>query len=72
MQSLNPMIVGLPAFIIAKMAGVNVPVNTKILIAELKGVGPKYPLSCEKLSPILACYQGNSLAEGLLLAERNP
>lgn len=67
--TLNPMIVGLPAFMIAKMAGVNVPVNTKILIAELKGVGPKYPLSCEKLSPILACYQAVSLAEALLLAE---
>lgn len=67
--SLNPMIVGLPAFMIAKMAGVNVPVNTKILIAELKGVGANYPLSCEKLSPILACYKVNSLAEGLLIAE---
>jgi acetaldehyde dehydrogenase / alcohol dehydrogenase len=67
--SLNPMIVGLPAFMIAKKAGVNVPVNTKILIAELKGVGPKFPLSCEKLSPILACYKVNSLAEGLLIAE---
>jgi acetaldehyde dehydrogenase / alcohol dehydrogenase len=66
---LNPMIVGLPAFTIAKMAGVNVPVNTKILIAELKGVGAKFPLSCEKLSPILACYKVNSLAEGLLIAE---
>ena len=67
--SLNPLIVGLPAYMIAKMAGVNVPINTKILIAELKGVGPKYPLSCEKLSPILACYKVNSLAEGLLIAE---
>jgi acetaldehyde dehydrogenase / alcohol dehydrogenase len=67
--ALNPMIVGLPAFMIAKMAGVNVPVNTKILIAELNGVGPKYPLSCEKLSPILACYKAESLAEALLLAE---
>jgi acetaldehyde dehydrogenase / alcohol dehydrogenase len=66
---LNPMIVGLPAFMIAKMAGVNVPVNTKILLAELSGVGPKFPLSCEKLSPILACYKVNSLAEGLMIAE---
>ncbi|ETI66024.1 bifunctional acetaldehyde-CoA/alcohol dehydrogenase [Neobacillus vireti] len=68
-SSLNPMIVGLPAFMIAKMAGINVPVKTKILIAELEGVGPKYPLSCEKLSPILACYKVNSFAEGLLIAE---
>jgi acetaldehyde dehydrogenase / alcohol dehydrogenase len=67
--SLNPLIVGLPAYMIAKMAGVNVPIDTKILIAELKGVGPKFPLSCEKLSPILACYKVNSLAEGLLIAE---
>ncbi|MEH7491953.1 bifunctional acetaldehyde-CoA/alcohol dehydrogenase [Neobacillus niacini] len=67
--SLNPMIVGLPAHLIAKMAGINVPLNTKILVAELKGVGPKFPLSCEKLSPILACYKVNSLAEGLLIAE---
>ena len=63
------MIVGLPAYIIAKMAGVNVPVDTKILIAELEGVGPKFPLSCEKLSPILACYKVNSLAAGLRIAE---
>jgi acetaldehyde dehydrogenase/alcohol dehydrogenase len=68
-SSLNPMIVGLPAFMIAKMAGINVPANTKILIAEVEGVGPKYPLSCEKLSPILACYKVNSFAEGLLIAE---
>jgi acetaldehyde dehydrogenase/alcohol dehydrogenase len=67
--TLNPMIVGLAAYQIAKMAGVNVPVNTKILIAELTGVGPKFPLSCEKLSPILACYKVNNFAEGLLIAE---
>jgi len=63
------MIVGLPANMIAKMAGINVPINTKILIAELTGVGPKFPLSCEKLSPILACYKVNSFAEGLRIAE---
>lgn len=68
-QSINAMIVGLPAYKIAKLAGVNVPVNTKILLAELNGVGPKYPLSCEKLSPILACYKVDSFAEGLRIAE---
>jgi acetaldehyde dehydrogenase / alcohol dehydrogenase len=68
-NSINQLIVGLPAYMIAKMAGVNVPVNTKILIAELEGVGPKFPLSCEKLSPILACYKVDSFSEGLLIAE---
>ncbi|QCJ41833.1 bifunctional acetaldehyde-CoA/alcohol dehydrogenase [Bacillus sp. S3] len=67
--ALNPLIVGLPAYTIAKMAGLNVPINTKILIAELDGVGPNYPLSCEKLSPLLACYKVNSFSEGLLIAE---
>lgn len=66
---LNPLIVGLPAFQIAKAAGINVPMNTKILIAELTGVGPKYPLSCEKLSPILACFKADSFGEGLMIAE---
>ncbi len=67
---LNPLIVGLNAPMIAKMAGLNVPVNTKILIAEIEGVGPQYPLSCEKLSPILACYKVNSLEEGFDIAEQ--
>ncbi|NRD78638.1 bifunctional acetaldehyde-CoA/alcohol dehydrogenase [Bacillus sp. BRMEA1] len=69
-QTLNPLIVGLHAYKIAKLAGVNVPVDTKILIAELTGVGLNHPLSCEKLSPILACYKADSLAHSLLLAEK--
>lgn len=68
-NTINHLIVGLPATMIAKLAGVNVPENTKILIAELEGVGPKYALSCEKLSPILACYKVNSFAEGIQIAE---
>jgi acetaldehyde dehydrogenase / alcohol dehydrogenase len=54
---------------IAALAGVTVPENTKILVAELNGVGPGYPLSREKLSPVLACYKVNSLEEGLKRAE---
>ncbi|WP_462409043.1 bifunctional acetaldehyde-CoA/alcohol dehydrogenase [Neobacillus sp. Marseille-QA0830] len=69
-HALSPMIVGLSAYQIAKMAGFNVPVNTKILIAELNGVGPDFPLSCEKLSPILACYKVDSFAKGLMIAEQ--
>lgn len=67
--SLNPAVVGLPAYKIAGMAGIEVPLETKILVVELDGVGPKYPLSCEKLSPILACYKAHSLEEGLKFAE---
>ncbi|MBT2655712.1 bifunctional acetaldehyde-CoA/alcohol dehydrogenase [Bacillus sp. ISL-18] len=67
--AVNPDIVGMPGFKIAEKAGVTVPEGTKILIAELKGVGPKYPLSREKLSPVLACYKVNSTDEGLKRAE---
>ncbi|WP_017436977.1 bifunctional acetaldehyde-CoA/alcohol dehydrogenase [Saccharococcus caldoxylosilyticus] len=67
--AVNPDIVGKPAYEIAKMAGVAVPEDTKILVAELKGVGPKYPLSREKLSPVLACYKVNSAEEGFKRCE---
>ncbi|PAE32978.1 bifunctional acetaldehyde-CoA/alcohol dehydrogenase [Bacillus sp. 7884-1] len=67
--AVNPNIVGMAASKIAALAGVTVPENTKILVAELKGVGPGYPLSREKLSPVLACYKVSSLEEGLNRAE---
>jgi len=65
----NPDIVGKPAEEIAKLAGVKVPKNTKILLAEINGVGEKYPLSREKLSPVLACYKVNTTEKGIQRAE---
>ncbi|WP_053361610.1 bifunctional acetaldehyde-CoA/alcohol dehydrogenase [Bacillus sp. FJAT-27251] len=67
--AVNADIVGMPAWRIAEMAGVTVPEDTKILVAELDGVGPQYPLSREKLSPVLACYRANSTEEGFQRAE---
>ena len=67
--AVNPDIVGMAAYKIAALAGVTVPEGTKILIAELEGVGPNYPLSREKLSPVLACYKVHSTEEGLKRAE---
>lgn len=66
---LNPLVAGLPAYKIAKMSGFEVPAETKILVVELTGVGPDFPLSCEKLSPILACYKADSVEEAMKLAE---
>ena len=54
--AINSSIVGQSAYDIANMAGISVPEKTKILITKLDGVGDKYPLSKEKLSPILAYY----------------
>lgn len=67
--AVNAAIVGMAASQIAEMAGVKVPDHTKILVAEIKGVGPDYPLSREKLSPVLACYKVGCLEEGLKRAE---
>ncbi|MDT3698717.1 MAG: bifunctional acetaldehyde-CoA/alcohol dehydrogenase [Thermincola sp.] len=67
--SLNPDIVGRPAPVIAEMAGLTVPPETKILVAELNGVGPEYPLSREKLSPVLAFYVVDSYQEGITRSE---
>jgi acetaldehyde dehydrogenase (acetylating) len=52
----NPALVGRPAPYIAQQAGVTVPADTRVLIAELKGVGRDYPLSIEKLCPVLSFY----------------
>lgn len=68
--SMSPAIVGQPATKIAAEAGINVPPDTKILVAELIGVGPEYPLSREKLSPILACYTVADFHEGIELCEK--
>lgn len=54
--SLNTRIVGKFAKEIAEMAGIKVPENTKVIVAEETGVGKAYPFSREKLSPLLALY----------------
>ena len=68
--SVNAAIVGQPASWIAKQAGIDVPDKTKILIAKLDGVGSKYPLSREKLSPILAYYVVEDYHEGFERAKQ--
>lgn len=67
--AMNPAVVGQPAYKIAKMAGFEVPEDTKILISKLNGVGPEYPLSKEKLSPILAYYIVDGWEQGIRIAE---
>ena len=67
-QKINSKIVGQSAYTIAKWAGINVKEDTKILLAKLDGVGDKYPLSKEKLSPILAYYVVNDENEAMDIA----
>lgn len=67
--AMSPAVVGQPPYKIAKLAGFEVPEDTKILVAKLEGVGPKYPLSREKLSPILAYYIVDGAEKGIRRAE---
>jgi acetaldehyde dehydrogenase (acetylating) len=60
----NPKLVGKSARQIAKDVGIAVPDTTRVLIAELKGVGRDYPLSIEKLCPVLSYYVVADWQEG--------
>lgn len=60
----NPEIVGKPAPYIAERAGFKVPPETRALVAPLAGVGRDFPLSIEKLSPVLAFYVVKDWHEG--------
>jgi acetaldehyde dehydrogenase (acetylating) len=60
----NPEIVGRPAPFIAQKAGVKVPDGTRVLVAPLTGVGREFPLSIEKLCPVLAFYTVKDWKEG--------
>ena len=68
--AMNPSVVGQSAYEIAELAGLKVPKTTKILIAYQEEVGPEYPLSREKLSPILAYYIVDSTEDGIRRAEQ--
>ncbi len=63
-HALNGAIVGQKPVWIAEQAGFKVPEDTKILIAKIPGVGQEYPLSKEKLSPVLAYIVVDGEKEG--------
>jgi acetaldehyde dehydrogenase (acetylating) len=60
----NPALVGRSAAFIAEKIGITVPAGTRALIAPLKGVGRDYPLSIEKLCPVLSWYVVKDWREG--------
>src|SRR5450631_4473059 len=62
---MQPMAVGQKATTIARMIGLKVKPHTKLLIAPILGVGRGFPLSVEKLFPVLAVYRAKSVDEAL-------
>ena len=68
--ALNAKIVGQKAHIIAELAEVSVPENTKILIGEVERVDLSEEFAHEKLSPVLAMYKSSSFDDALEKAYR--
>jgi len=60
----NPTLVGRSATAIAAKCGIAVPADTKVLLAPLEGVGRDFPLSIEKLCPVLSYYVVRDWQEG--------
>ena len=67
--AVKPDIVGKSAVDIAKLSGISVPEKTKLLVAEIDGIGKDYPLSREKLSPVLAMVTAKSTGHALQICE---
>ena len=67
--AVKPDIVGKSAVNIAKLSGISVPEKTKLLVAEIDGIGKDYPLSREKLSPLLAMVTAKSTRHALQICE---
>lgn len=68
--ALNAKIVGQSAHTIAKLAGFEVPVDTKILIGEVTSVELDEEFAHEKLSPVLAMYKAKNFDDAIAKAER--
>jgi acetaldehyde dehydrogenase/alcohol dehydrogenase len=64
-QSMKAEIVGQPAAVIAQRAGFPVPQGTRLLVAEVGGVGSAHPLSYEILAPVLAYHRVPDYAAAL-------
>src|SRR5215467_2212516 len=60
----NPALVGKSATVIAEKCGITLPGGTRVLLAPLEGVGRDYPLSIEKLCPVLSFYVVKDWREG--------
>ena len=69
-KAVNPEVVGKTAHWIAERAGISVPENTKILLVKLPAPGVEYPLSLEKLSPVLAYFVAKDEKQGFEYANK--
>lgn len=61
----NAEMVGKSPKVLSQKAGFSVPPDTRVLVAELEGVGKAFPLSAEKLSPTFVFYTVSGADEGI-------
>ena len=67
---MNAGVIGQPAHKIAKMAGIEVPEDTSVLMAQLPDVGYDHPLSLEILAPILAFYTADNFDDAIRICRK--
>jgi len=63
--SFNVAMLGRDAATIARACGLTVARNTRVLVVPLQRIGDDYPLSREKLCPVLGYYEVESVEAGL-------
>lgn len=64
-HGLNIEVIGRSPAHIARVCGFRIPEDSLTLVAPYEGIGKEYPLSMEKLSPVLALYESNGLEDGI-------
>ncbi|MEG1875897.1 MAG: aldehyde dehydrogenase family protein, partial [Angelakisella sp.] len=69
-HGVNPAIVGRPAVTIAEMAGVTVPADTKVLIAETDDTSHSNAWANEKLSPLLGMFRAKDFETALDICDK--
>lgn len=67
--AVRPDRVGLSASALASLSGIDLRPRVRVLVAEQSEVGAGAPLSAEKLNPVLAWYEADSVERGLALGE---
>lgn len=66
----NAKLVGHSAQQVAQAAGFTVPADKRALIAPLEGIGRQYPLSAEKLAPVLSFYPVRDYQEAMEVCQK--
>lgn len=70
-EHLNKDVVGQSVETIAKLAGVELPKDTKVIILEAVGIGEADVLCKEKMCPVLTAFTYNTFDEAINIAKTN-